>query len=85
MYDSNNANLGWFIVYIEGFQVMISQKDIVFLSLKIDFVFKLTNSADPDEMLHNKFNAAFHLGFLCLPKYLFRGNKIQVLPLKGFS
>ena len=40
----------------------------IFISLKIDFV--LTNSADPDEMLHN---AAFHLGLHCLPKYPFKG------------
>ena len=45
------------------------QKNIVFLSLKIDFV--LANSADPDEMLCF---AAFHLGPQCLSKY----------PLKGF-
>ena len=45
--------IGWSIVYIEGFQVMISLK-IYCISLKIDFVFKLANSAGPDEMLHNK-------------------------------
>ena len=39
---------GWSIVYIEGLQVKIS-KNIIFLSLKIDFV--LANSEDPDEML----------------------------------
>ena len=39
----------WSVVYIEGSQVIISKKNIVFLSLKIDFV--LANSADPDEML----------------------------------
>ena len=43
-------------------------KQIVFLSMKFDFV--LANSEDLDKMLHN---AAFHLGLLCLPKYLFRG------------
>ena len=53
---------------IEGSQVIISLKNIVFLSLKISFV--LANSAGPDEMPHN--NAAFHLGFHCLSKYLFR-------------
>ena len=41
---------GWLIMYIEGLQVKSSQ-NIVFLSLKIDFV--LANSADPDEMPHN--------------------------------
>ena len=50
---------GWFIVYIEGTQVLISKKNIVFLPLKIDFV--LANSADPDEILYS------------LPKYTFRG------------
>ena len=54
-------------MYIEGRQIIVS-KNIVFLSLKIDFV--LANSADPDEMLHY---AAFHLGLHCLPKYPFRG------------
>ena len=42
---------GWFIINIEGSQVMIS-KNIVFLSLKINN-FVLANSADPDEMPHN--------------------------------
>ena len=36
--------------------------------LKIVFIFAY--SADPEEMLHY---AAFHLGFHCLPKYLFTG------------
>ena len=40
---------GWSIVYIEGSQVISSQKNI-FHSLKIDFV--LANSTDPDKMLH---------------------------------
>ena len=40
------------------------KKDIVFLSLKIVSV--ITNSADPDEMLHY---AAFHLGLHYLSKY----------------
>ena len=43
-------------------------KNIVFLSLKMDFV--RANSAEPDEMPHY---AAFHLGLGCLPKYLFKG------------
>ena len=38
---------GWYIVYIEGSQVMILKKSD-FFSLKIDIV--LANSADPDEM-----------------------------------
>ena len=53
---------GWSIVYIEGFQVIISKKNIIFLSLKIDFV--LANSANPDEILPY---AAFYLGLHCLP------------------
>ena len=52
---------------IEGSQAIIFKK-VVFLSLKIDFIF--ANRADPDEMLHN---AAFHLGLHCLQKYLFMG------------
>ena len=53
---------GWSIVYAEG------SKNIIFLSLKINFI--LANSADPDEMPNY---AAFHLGAHCLPKYPFRG------------
>ena len=37
----------------------------LFLSIKI--VFTVTNSLDPDEMLHT---AAFHLGLHCLPMCL---------------
>ena len=37
---------------------------MIFLSLKIVFMFKLANSADPDEM---PFYVAFHLGFRCVP------------------
>ena len=43
-------------------------KNIVFLSLKIDFI--LANSTYPDKMLQY---VAFHLGIHCLPKYPFRG------------
>ena len=43
-------------------------KNIVFISLKLDFIF--AKSAYPDEMLRN---AAFHLGLHCLPKYPFWG------------
>ena len=60
-------HLGWSIVYIDGSQVIIS-KNIVFISMKMDFV--LANSVDPDEMLHY---TAFHQGLHCLPTYLFRG------------
>ena len=59
----------WCIVYIVGSQVIIS-KNIVFLSLKIEYV--IANSTDPDEMPHN---AAFHLGLHCLQKYPFRDFK----------
>ena len=45
------------------------QIKIVFLSLKIVFVF--ANGVDPDEMPHY---AAFHLGLHCLPKYTFRSH-----------
>ena len=38
----------------------------------------LANSADPDEMQHN---AAFHLGFHCVPEYPFRGFQYT----KGYS
>ena len=58
---------GWSSIYNEGSQVIISPKNIVFLSLKIGFI--IANSADPDEMLHN---AAFHLGLHCLTEYPFR-------------
>ena len=47
-------------MYIERSQV-INSKNIVFLSMKIDFV--LANSTDPDEMLHY---VAFHQGLHCL-------------------
>ena len=46
---------------IEGLRVVISKKNIFFLSLKIIFV--LENSADPDESPQH---AAFHLGLKCL-------------------
>ena len=49
------------IVHIKGLQVIISN-EIVFISLKIDFIF--ANSADSDEMSPC---AAFHLGLHCLP------------------
>ena len=64
----NIVKSGWNIVYIEGLQVTISEKNVVFLSLKIDFV--LANNANLDEM---QCYAAFHLGLHCLPKYPFRG------------
>ena len=59
---------GWFIVFIKGSKVIISTKNIVLLSLKINFV--LSNSADPDEMPQF---VAFHQGLHCLQKYPFRG------------
>ena len=48
---------GWVYAFIEGLQVIISIINIIFLSLKIDFV--SANSADPNEMPPY---AAFHLG-----------------------
>ena len=54
------------ILYFKGLPVKIS------ITLKIVFI--LANSADPIEMPPY---AAFHLGFHCLPKYLF------VLKMKG--
>ena len=68
-YDT--INLGWFIVHIEGSQVIISNK-IVLFSLKIILV--LVNSVDPDERLHY---AAFHLGLYCLPRYPLWGFQIK--------
>ena len=66
------VHLGWSIVYIEGLQVILF-KNIIFISLKIDFV--LANSAEPDEMPHY---AAFHLGLYCLPKYLLSWMKVEI-------
>ena len=63
----------WYIVYIEGSQVLIP-KYIIFLYLKINFL--LANSANPDEMPHD---AAFHLGLHCFPICLFRGVWSSVL------
>ena len=57
----------WFIVYIEGSQVIISKTYSIF-SQKFDFV--LANSTGPGEMLHY---ASFHLCFHCLPWYTFKG------------
>ena len=52
--------MGLFIVYFKGSQVFFPNHNI-FPTLRI--VFTLTNSVDPDEMLHY---AAFHLGLHCL-------------------
>ena len=60
------AKSGWSIVYIDK-SVYNFPKNIIFLSLKIEFV--SPNSADPDEMPHS---VAFHLGLHCLQKYLIR-------------
>ena len=54
--------MGLSIVYFSGHRLSFPKYDIV-LSLRI--VFTLTNSVDPDEMLHY---AAFHLGLHCLSK-----------------
>ena len=56
-------------MFLNPFQTNgIFHKNIVFLSLKIDF--DVANSADPDELLHYVY---------CLPKYPFRGFQ----PVKG--
>ena len=64
---------GCSIVYIEGIQV-IFPKNIIFFSLKIDFV--LANSADPDEM---SLHVAIHLGLHCLSPSSPQRVKIQCL------
>ena len=43
---------GWSIVYFEGLQAVISKKNDVFLPPRINVA--SANSADPDEMPHNK-------------------------------
>ena len=58
--------IGLSMMYFKGSQVVIPNYN-VFWSLGIVFTF--TNSVDPDEMPHF---AAFHLGFHCFSKYLFR-------------
>ena len=67
-----SACLGFFWYICCGVTGYIYKKNIVFHSLKIDFV--LANSEDPDEMLHN---AAFHLDLHYLPKYPFWGSGQQ--------
>ena len=54
--------------YMLRVYMLIFQKNIIFLSLKTDFV--LANSADLDEMPHY---VTFHLSLHCLPMYPFRG------------
>ena len=56
---------------LKGQKLLFHPKNVVFLS-ESNFVFKLANSADPDEM--PRF-AAFHLGLHCLQKYPFKGFK----------
>ena len=51
----DTINFRWSIIYIEGSQVIISNK-IVLFSLQIIFVIAI--SVDPNEMQHN---AVFHL------------------------
>ena len=52
--------------------MFLKNKNIIFKirRSKVTDYAALTNSADPDEM---QYNAAFHLGLHCLPKYPFRG------------
>ena len=51
-------------------------KNIVLLSMKIDYVF--AKSADPDEMPHH---AAFHLSLHFFPKYLVMGFLVKGLKI----
>ena len=51
---------------LRGFRLWFNPKNIVVLSLKIDFVFKLENSANPDEMLHD--NCSISSGFSLFAK-----------------
>ena len=62
MFDTIKSR--WPIVYIDESQILISKINIVFLSLKIDFV--LANGANPDEM---PTYVAFHLALHYLSKY----------------
>ena len=65
--DRIPLSIEYSILYFKGCRSNFPQNfNDVFLSLKILFI--LANCADPDEMLHD---AAFHLGFHCLPKYQF--------------
>ena len=69
----DTVKLGWSIVYIEGSQVIISKKCIIFLSLKMNFV--LANSADLIVQILRKCSIMWHSSVIhCLPKY----------PVKGF-
>ena len=52
---------------LRGYRSKFLLNDVL-LSLKIVFI--LANSADPNEML---LYVAFHLGLICLSKYLFTG------------
>ena len=56
----------WFSIHILRYHRYIFENDILFLSLKIDFV--LTNGANPHKMAYY---AAFPLGPHCLQKYAF--------------
>ena len=56
------------IVNIEESQVIISKKYIVFLSPKIDLVLQTAQTLM--KWPSNAYDAAFHRGLHCLPKYL---------------
>ena len=67
----------WSNIYVEGLQIRIFFKNIVFLSLNIVFVKAI--GAHPYEMshyvafhLHCLHNVAFHQGLHCLPKDKYR-------------
>ena len=59
----NSKRLRLSIIHFKGSQVELSKIYILLLSLRI--VFKLENSAGPDEMLHS---VSFHLGLYCFSK-----------------
>ena len=69
----DTISMDFSIWYFKSLPVKIPLND-VFLSPKIVFI--LTNSADPDEMLHF---VAFNLGLHCLPKFLFGLSNILFL------
>ena len=64
------------IMYFKDSQVQISKFNI-FLSLKVAFI--LAYSTDPDEMAHY---GAFHLGLLCLSKYMFTISRMKKVKIK---
>ena len=69
MFDTVKS--GWFIIYIEGSEVIITKRYCISFS-EDQFClskFKMVQIL----MKYHTYNAAFHLGLRCLPKYLLRG------------